>query len=378
MSNYKKSKPIFIVGAHRSATSHLKKCVQEGFDMPGNTEGYIWSNISSLKEKIDYVINVTLNGEKSGLGANFSIKKFGHSRVLESVIKSIDEIHQTELNSIKWIDKTPGPDMIKILPSLNQYFPSAKIIYCIRDCVQNLESRRIRFNNPDLEKPIQNYSNTIINWEEIKDNLNENYIIIDQSNLKSAPEDCAERISKYLEVENNDKFIELLRGKTEKSDREEKSSQEIFDNWTPRNKYHFFKNCFFFKNYNLKFENLYAVNTNTWTSSSWENISDTLLIHPNLHKKVILIFPNIKISEDLKCLVKLKNKTREEKVALRFTFSLRSRDNTEVRTIYLFNRNEIVEAEFLNKEKNDYILEVSCENLTDNIFYNGCDLKVMY
>lgn len=379
MTSYTKSQPIFIVGAHRSATSHIKKCVQGGFDIPANTEGYIWSNISALQEKIDQVINVTLLGENSGLGEGFSIKKFGHKKVLDSVLKSIDELHQQEFQTENWLDKTPGPDMIKILPILNDYFTNAKIIYCSRDCIQNLESRRIRFQNSNLAKPINNYAQTISNWQKAKNQLKDNFIIIEQEKLASSPELYAKKISSYIGKQNNDKFLELLKGSTEKSKRPEKNSQTIFDSWTSTNQYHFFKNCFFFDNYNIGFNNLYVENTNEWTSYNWDDTSDKLTIHPNSEMKVKLIFPNIvnELKEgSIKCTLAIKNKFREEKVGLRFILSLHYRNSSDIKKLTITDRFETVSAEFIYKQNEDCFLEISCESLRKNIFYNGCELKI--
>lgn len=219
MATYTKSKPIVIVGPHRSGTSHLRKCITTALEIPSFTEGYIWPILNGTNKEIKYVMDNILGGEDSAIGADFSIKQFKRENILDGTIKALDIIHQQRLDHKIWLDKTPGEEMIRVLPIFMNYFEDAKIIFMKRNGIGNILSRQRRFKFAPFVEHCQSWANTILAWQKIKNQLpSESLMELDQKEMAKAPVEVVKRLASFLKINDKNQenhLVELLSGSTE-------------------------------------------------------------------------------------------------------------------------------------------------------------------
>lgn len=233
MDTFCKSTPIFILGPHRSGTSHLRKSISGALNIPSFTEGYIWPVLTGANQSMDHVLNGILGGEDNEVGKNFTIKQFGRKTILERLSIALDKLHQEKLGTSQWLDKTPGEEMIRSLPIIADYYPEARFIFMQRNGIDNVLSRARRFRRQPFDKHCKDWAASVISWQQLKSQLSKDYFLeIDQRHMAEDPAKLADRLAIFLEIADQDKIaklVELLSGQTENtSERSLDASVRLF------------------------------------------------------------------------------------------------------------------------------------------------------
>lgn len=100
--------------------------------------------------------------------------------------------------SARFLDKTPGRQMIQATPLIRKLFPDAKIVYMKRNGIANVASRMKKFGG-DFSEHCEDWVATINSWEEIK-RFAHPYIEISQEEMMAHPDKVARLVVQYLGV----------------------------------------------------------------------------------------------------------------------------------------------------------------------------------
>ncbi len=163
--------PVFIMGSARSATSSLLRKLKTVLDYNSDDEGHFFPIFLDMMEAIDkfYGRFAPLQGgntEFHGLTL-FRIDRGHFKHELRKTLLSVFD----DFFPKPWMDKTPGPEMIGVLPFLHNFLPEAKTIYVIRHGVDNINSRLRKFPNVSFEKHCREWVACDQEWKKVKPNL---------------------------------------------------------------------------------------------------------------------------------------------------------------------------------------------------------------
>ena len=207
--------PIFIVGSPRSGTSIITLALLEGAGIEGKAEGHVLpllnkllatvENYYQLRAKPAEIENVLLSSLKSEAVANF-LKGY------------IAEFYSRSHTSTQWLDKTGDAVMLRTLPVLHQIWPKSKVIFAKRRGIENIASRLRKFPNLKFELHCERWAETMETWLNLRDELSQPWIEVDQNDIRTKPNDVASALGDLL----------LL------SSQQVQSVQAIFENRRPQ------------------------------------------------------------------------------------------------------------------------------------------------
>lgn len=155
--------PIFIVGMPRSGTKMLREILNNHKDIsiPRAETGFIpyfyskfkqsfldtEDNLAKIKIFHDELIKTSFYYHMENSEDIWGLNAFAkHDRecTIESLIRSIFELHSLYENKLYWGDKTP--EYIHQINLIKHLFPDAKIIHIVRDCRDYCLSTRKAWN----------------------------------------------------------------------------------------------------------------------------------------------------------------------------------------------------------------------------------------
>jgi hypothetical protein len=94
-----------------------------------------------------------------------------------------------------WFDKTGNPEMIEAVPTLRVMWPRSRFIFAKRRAIENISSRLKKFPQHTFEYHCTDWARNMSAWRKIRDTLpRDTFVEIDQQDLLTNPEECAEKI----------------------------------------------------------------------------------------------------------------------------------------------------------------------------------------
>jgi len=185
--------PIFILGANRSGTSALHLALLHALKHKGYGEGHFFETILKMYECAEKIFDTEATKIKGTFIGNIS-----HKDIKEGLHGFYAGIYKNYLGEC-FIDKTPTYAAIDSSPVINEVFPSARIIYMQRRGIENVASKQRKFPDQDFAKACNAWKSCINCWRGKKGLLN-NYLEIDQYNLRHHLDKETERLKNYLEL----------------------------------------------------------------------------------------------------------------------------------------------------------------------------------
>lgn len=202
---------VFIVGSPRSGTSILGSAIRKSLGLENKySEFHIFSFYTQMKMAVDNFFELPTSKEASkikGMLLHDVNKDFFNKRVK----RFIKIIYRESLENKSFVDKTPGLEMVNNVPEILSIWPNAKIIYAKRRGIENVASRLRKFKNNSFENHCTQWSRTMQNWLQIKQQLgdkNDRFIEVDQHDIAKNPEEVSNFIGSFLNL-NQEQTIKL-------------------------------------------------------------------------------------------------------------------------------------------------------------------------
>ena len=239
MSRY----PVFIVGSPRSGTSLLVDALlSAGYH--GFREGNFLPLITALQAAIDQHFSAfAAGGQKTLIG---NIDKAVLSTELLRIIKAAVDPHTLQA---PWFDKSGNPAMIMAIGAIRSLWPESVFIFAKRRGIENLVSRIKKFPNHNFEYHCKDWSNTMLEWRNVRDGLPPGVgIEVDQQDYIRDPSRVAANLVKFLQLpaDRTERMLETFqRNRPQETESGSAARVYSFDrlNWPEPQKAAFLTNC---------------------------------------------------------------------------------------------------------------------------------------
>lgn len=193
--------PVFVVGCVRSGTSAVARALREGAEISGFREGNVLSMMQRMLREVarqyEHLPEDILERKKSLMLANCE------REALEThVVNWFAALYAKQLGTGRWYDKSPesypGAPMVRACPVVVRLFPRARFIFCIRRGIEQVMSCLRKFPSTNFKAWCRVWRDAAYAWHEVKEQLGDRAIAIEQHELALRPDLVSERIQELL------------------------------------------------------------------------------------------------------------------------------------------------------------------------------------
>jgi hypothetical protein len=192
------SDQVIILGSQRSGTTELFNLFTKALGYSGDVESHLWPAVGAAWRELDSAA-VRMGGPISPAYKAFTLGKIGPDIVKAKLAEVVVDIYRERFGR-RWVDKTPGPEMVNAVPALAATFPSAKFIFLRRRGIENVLSQTRRFPKRPFRLACQEWSESMRAWSVHRDIVQGRYLEIDQMNMALYPIAVAHDIASLLNL----------------------------------------------------------------------------------------------------------------------------------------------------------------------------------
>lgn len=133
---------------------------------------------------------------------NMAVEYVDIDRLKADMFDFFDRMYRDRFDTHRWCDKTPGVEMIRVVPMLHAHWPDARFIFCKRRGVENVSSQMRKFaSSPgSLEERFDEacflWAGAMEEWRRVSKGIDPSaYIEIDQADVAKQPVEVAAQIA---------------------------------------------------------------------------------------------------------------------------------------------------------------------------------------
>lgn len=177
------SYPVFVVGSPRSGTSAISNALQDALGSKGFSEGHLLPLLDELAQTSKAYFSHP--GIAAACANPFMmLSKIGEQTVEALLLDAFHGLYRQHLGGDFFIEKTPGPNMIKALPTTLKIWPDARIVFCKRRAIENIESRRRKWPDRPFATHCRGWALNMEAWLSVKPSLDPGkFVEIDQHDI---------------------------------------------------------------------------------------------------------------------------------------------------------------------------------------------------
>ena len=187
--------PVFILGTTRSGTSAVLRGLLATGRYAGAGEGHYLELLGDFLSTLDNYYDAHREALLPGVGT--VLKDLSIDTVRDKIERIFIDIASRMFPNRYWVDKTPTIGMIDLAPTFLTMWPNARFIYMKRRGIENIASKGRKFNSEFTNRCVE-WACAMNRWIEIRDNLEESAIEIDQIDLAMDPTSYANLIAKHI------------------------------------------------------------------------------------------------------------------------------------------------------------------------------------
>ncbi|MBI5101815.1 MAG: sulfotransferase [Nitrospirae bacterium] len=208
LTGFPEEKPIFVLGAGRSATSAMTGALMDGLNISGWHEGHVFPLLRQLLyklfEKWREVAGPSLPGDSTNKRPPWFPENIMYD-MLDAVVKKIVLQSKKDIQNYVWMDKTPDDRMVHCVDLLLHLFPHGRFIFLRRNPVPLALSRRRKFQEPPIVSFVV-WAKCIDAWEKARTLLREGqFEEFDQRDLTRDTVRVVERLRKLIPFEEEER-----------------------------------------------------------------------------------------------------------------------------------------------------------------------------
>ncbi|RUP83093.1 sulfotransferase family protein [Alteromonas sp. KS69] len=197
---------VFVLGSPRSGTTVVGNMLQRGMGIKSHGESHMAELLATLvTTATDYVKKSPASGNKGTL--TWEVESI-YVKALQ--VQQFRELYSSYYPGKVFIDKTPGIPMLNSLPILMLAYPNAKVIYCQRRGIENIESRLRKFPQVPFEGHCRQWRQAMLLWRRNKQVLSSQYfkaqnwfMDVEQFRLAKNPSEVIKSLAQFLNLDNS-------------------------------------------------------------------------------------------------------------------------------------------------------------------------------
>lgn len=194
-------RPVLVVGAARSGTTAVGDGLRKAMGLTGYGECHTLPLLAALAASIDrYYVSPNAAAASATEGVLLSHVEAAEWRARAA--RATRSVYHN-LHRGPFVDKTPGAEMLDALPLGMSIWPQARVVFCRRRGLENLESRRRKFPGEEFVGHCKDWSAVMLKWRALERGLpRPQRVEIDQHELATDPASAAERLARFLGLES--------------------------------------------------------------------------------------------------------------------------------------------------------------------------------
>ncbi|MBE9197279.1 sulfotransferase [Synechocystis sp. LEGE 06083] len=197
-------KPIFVVGSPRAGTTAVGNALREAL----GAKNYGEHHFLFLAKKMEDTISEYFRKYHTRNDKGTFINDISPALVKVKMSQQIKELYASWQPGGYFVDKTPGRNMLKSIPNIQQIWPEAKYVFCKRRAYENVKSRLVKFPHLTVEQHAKQWVEVMQSWREIRRKLPEgSYIEVDQHDLRGeAAAGLVDKMSEVLQIDSEEVY----------------------------------------------------------------------------------------------------------------------------------------------------------------------------
>jgi hypothetical protein len=202
---------VFVVGSPRSGTSALGKACRKSLRSSSHGESHVVEGVNRMLTAADAFFQ---QSKTASIAGNL-VNAIPSTVIIAQQLTALRQIYRLYYGNEVLLDKTPGIPMLDSLPLAMMAWPHAKVIFCKRRAMENVQSRIIKFPNVAFEQHIKQWRQSFVAWRNSKQKINKLlkhnqwFIEVDQFDMATAPVRAVESVSEFLALKPKEKNVFL-------------------------------------------------------------------------------------------------------------------------------------------------------------------------
>jgi len=219
--------PVFVLGAARSGTSAMASGLMQTRRYLGYEEGHILDLLAHWTERLRRFYD--LKYDDTLPGRNTMIEHVPMEFMQEGLIHVFVEMIRQLFGTGYWLEKTPNSDSIHLAPRFLEIWPNARFIFMRRRALENIASRARKFPQYNFAKNCHEWHDAMEAWLSVRDRLQGAAIEVDQIYLGRHPNQAAEGVSAFLNLDDVEKRLLAQGFAHERPQRTAETLDEVLD-----------------------------------------------------------------------------------------------------------------------------------------------------
>ncbi|HDY92153.1 MAG TPA: hypothetical protein ENH67_05740 [Pseudoalteromonas sp.] len=199
-------KVLLIVGSPRSGTSALGKACRKALKAQAHGESHAIEGIAKALHDTEAFFEQSIT---AGISGNL-VNAIPKTVMLAEHLNMLRRIYRLYYGNNIYLDKTPGTPMLHSLPFALMAWPNAKVIFCKRRAMENIQSRLIKFPKVSFSQHVKQWKQSFIAWRRTRQIINQLlkrndwFIEVDQFDMAISASLVCNRLSEFLQLTNSE------------------------------------------------------------------------------------------------------------------------------------------------------------------------------
>jgi hypothetical protein len=204
-------KAVLVVGSPRSGTSALGKACRKALRSSAHGESHVVEGVNRMLTTAEAFFQ---QSKTASIAGNL-VNAIPTTVIVAQQLTVLRQIYRLYYGDEVLLDKTPGIPMLDSLPLALMAWPHAKVIFCKRRAMENVQSRMIKFPKIAFEQHIKQWRQSFVAWRNSKQKINKLlkhnqwFIEVDQFDMATAPVRAVESVSEFLALKPKEKNVFL-------------------------------------------------------------------------------------------------------------------------------------------------------------------------